>query len=153
MLAMDITTLVITALTAVVGLAGGFALGRRQEHASARQERVRLYPAIATAMNDLVVAVEAVAPMATPGMDEATRTRLRAATQPRRDEFRRLWQGHAAVLPGEVVVALWAMDDAYRQLVDPSSHERIALAGLVVLTAARDAALRAVRADTQPDKR
>ena len=153
MLAMEIATLAMMAAVALVSLAGGFVLGKRQERAGDRQGRVHVYPAIATAMNDLVDAVESVAPMATPGMDETTRTQLRSVTAPTHVEFRRAWQGHAAVLPGQVVVALSAVDDAYRQLAHPSSEERIAFAGLVVLTAARDAAIRAVRADSNPDKR
>lgn len=85
------------------------------------------------------------------GMDEATRTRLAAATQSAGADFRRAWQGHAAVMPGQVVAALWAVDDAYRQLTDPSPAERTAFAGFAVLNAARDGAMRAVRADAKPD--
>ena len=153
MLAMDIATLVMMAMTALVSLAGGFVLGKRQERAGDRQARVHVYPAIVTAMNGLVEAVESATPRATPGMDETTRTRLQSVTAPAHVAFRTAWQGHAAVLPGRVVVALWAVDDAYRQLADPSHEERIALAGLMVLTAARDAAMRVVRVDSNPDNR
>lgn len=149
--AMDTATLAMMAATAVAGLACGFVLGQRQERAGARRVRVQLYPTITTAMNDLVDAVEAIAPRATPGMDEGTRTRLTAATQSAGADFRRAWQGHAAVMPGQVVAALWAVDNAYRQLTDPSPAERIAFAGFAVLSAARDEAMRAVRADAKPD--
>jgi hypothetical protein len=150
---MDAATLAMMAATAVAGLACGFVLGKRQERAGARQVRVQLYPTITTAMNVLVDAVEATVPKATPGMDERSRARLRTATESACTDFRRAWQGHAAVLPGQVVVALWAVNDAYRQLAEPSSVEQIALAGLVVLAAARDEAMRAIRADARPDVR
>ena len=150
---MDIATLAMMAATTVAGLACGFVLGKRQERAGARQVRVQLYPTITTAMNELVDAVESIAPRATPGMDEQTRERLATVTRPALADFRRAWQGHATVLPGQVVAALWEVDNAYRQLSDPSPAERIAFAGRMVLSAARDAAMRAVRADARPDVR
>ena len=84
-------------------------------------------------------------------MDEPTRARLRSGTEFSFADFRRAWQGHAAVLPGQVVVALSEVDNAYRQLTNPSLAEQIAWAGFAVLTAARDAAMRAMRADVKPD--
>lgn len=151
MRAMETATVVMTAATAVVALAGGFILGKHQERAGARQVRAQLYPVITTVMNNLVDAVETIAPKATPGMGEPTRTRLTSDTQSAIADFRRAWQGHAAVLPGQVVAALWEVDNAYRQLTNPSPAEQIAWAGLAVLTAARDAAMRAMRADAKPD--
>ena len=160
----DVDTAMLATLVAVtvtlLGLPVAFFVGKRQERAGGRHERARVYPKIATAMDLFVDEVEMIvflhdlemiAAQAHEGMEESARREIVDRGTYLRNEFRRLLQGHSAVLPIPVAAKLWAVDNAYRLLIRPTSDERIDLARIAVLAAASDEAREAMRMDSQAD--